>query len=41
MLFRESARGPEDLFYGNIGQDFIRQFEVMTLNFESMFVRFE
>ncbi|MBP2834173.1 retropepsin-like domain-containing protein [Aquimarina sp. U1-2] len=27
--------------YGNIGQDVIREFEAVTLNFESMFVHFE
>ncbi len=27
--------------YGNIGQDFIRQFETMIINFDKMFVRFE
>lgn len=28
-------------FYGNIGQDFIRQFSKMTINFKSMFIDFQ
>jgi len=40
-VFRESSLNNEDFFYGNIGQDVIQQFESMTLNFESMFIRFE
>lgn len=28
-------------FYGNLGQDLVRQFEKMTLNFESMSINFE
>lgn len=36
-LLLKTANG----FYGNIGQDFISQFDKMILNFESMFVRFE
>jgi hypothetical protein len=32
---------PDEFVYGNIGQDFIRQFETMTLNFDKMFIRFE
>lgn len=31
----------EENVYGNIGQDLIRQFDVMTLNFEQMFIRFD
>lgn len=35
--------GPEkrNLFYGNIGQDLIRQFDKMILNFDTMFIGFE
>jgi predicted aspartyl protease len=32
---------PEETLYGNIGQDLIRQFSSMTLNFKYMFLKFE
>lgn len=41
MTFREANRDHENLFYGNIGQDVIGQFETMTLNFEEMFILLE
>jgi hypothetical protein len=40
-LFTENVGREENLFYGNIGQDVIKQFTKMTLNFESMFIRFD
>lgn len=41
MVFKDTSHPHESAFYGNIGQDVIQQFDVMTLNFESMFIRFE
>ena len=41
MVFKDTSREHESLFYGNIGQDVVQQFDKMTLNFESMFIRFE
>lgn len=42
MLFKERiSRNDESPFSGNIGQDLIRKFEKMTINFESMFIKFE
>lgn len=32
---------PENLYLGNIGQDFITKFSKMTINFDQMFVRFD
>jgi hypothetical protein len=40
QLFREKLKGDE-VYPGNIGQDLIRKFSRMTLNFESMFIRFD
>ena len=31
----------EETVYGNIGQDLIRQFEKMTINFDRMFIKFD
>jgi hypothetical protein len=31
----------KETVYGNIGQDVIRQFDKMTLNFDQMFVKFD
>ena len=36
-VFTEKLRADE-FVYGNIGQDFIRRFETMTINFEKMFI---
>jgi predicted aspartyl protease len=41
QLFPEPLKAKEDDYYGNIGQDLIGQFDRMTLNFRSMFIRFE
>lgn len=41
MVFSKNIKETENYFYGNIGQDLIKQFKKMTLNFESMFIRFE
>lgn len=40
QLFREKLKDHE-VYPGNIGQDLIRKFSRMTLNFESMFIRFD
>src|SRR5690606_31319536 len=39
--FSENINGKENHFYGNIGQDVINKFERMTLNFESMYIKFD
>lgn len=39
-LFKEKLKA-EEFVYGNIGRDFIQQFESMTINFDKMFIRFE
>lgn len=40
QVLKEKIKKSETV-YGNIGQDLIRQFNSMTLNFEKMFIRFE
>ena len=40
-LFRESLDKNTDHFYGNIGEDVIKQFDKMILNFSSMAISFE
>jgi predicted aspartyl protease len=40
-LFGESLVQEKDYFYGNIGQDVIKQFGRLTINFSSMFIRLE
>ncbi|PST81818.1 hypothetical protein C7T94_18290 [Pedobacter yulinensis] len=40
-VFDESLNESKDHFYGNIGQDVIRQFDKMTLNFGLMFIAFK
>lgn len=40
MVFSDAGRDKERDYYGNIGQDFIRQFEHMTINFDTMYIRF-
>ena len=40
QLFKESLKN-DNFFPGNIGQDLIKKFDKMTLNFESMFIRFD
>ncbi|WP_181369435.1 retropepsin-like aspartic protease [Flavobacterium album] len=41
QLFTEKTDSEESHFYGNIGQDLIKQFQKMTINFSSMFVKFD
>lgn len=36
-----TAKIDKETVYGNIGQDLIRQFSKMTINFDQMFIRFE
>ena len=40
-VISEPFNDQKDNYFGNIGQDFIKQFDKMTLNFESMFLIFE
>lgn len=40
QLFNESLKN-DNYFPGNIGQDLIKKFDKMTINFESMFIRFD
>lgn len=40
-VLTESTTDDSQYFFGNIGRDLIYQFEAMTLNFESMSVKFE
>ncbi len=40
QLFKEKLKDDNN-FSGNIGQDLIGKFEKMTINFESMFIRFD
>ncbi len=37
----KEKRDKEENVYGNIGQDLIRQFNKMTLNFDKMFIKFD
>lgn len=39
-ILKEKIKSDEKV-YGNIGQDLIRQFDTMTLNFKHMFIKFE
>lgn len=41
QLFAENIGDNESHFYGNIGQDVIRQFQKMTINFDDMFIKFD
>ncbi|MEL1244412.1 retropepsin-like aspartic protease [Flavobacterium sp. DGU11] len=41
QLFTEKIDSEESHFYGNIGQDLIKQFQKMTINFSAMFVKFD
>jgi predicted aspartyl protease len=41
MVLQNNIKEDTDNFYGNIGQDLIGKFDKMTLNFETMFIRFE
>ncbi len=41
QLFSEKIGVEENHFYGNIGQDLIKQFSKMTISFRSMFVKFD
>ncbi|MGQ3089222.1 hypothetical protein, partial [Flavobacterium sp.] len=40
-LLTEAASDNDKFFYGNIGQDLIKQFDSMTISFRSMFIRFD
>lgn len=40
QLFKENIK-EDNSFYGNIGQDLIKKFSKMTLNFQDMFIRFD
>jgi len=40
QLFKEKIKD-DNYFLGNIGQDLIKKFDRMTINFESMFIRFD
>lgn len=41
MVLEENMAEELEYFYGNIGQDLIKKFDRMTLNFEAMFIRFD
>lgn len=41
QTFTENIGAKENLYYGNIGQDVIKQFHKMTLNFEYMYIKFD
>jgi hypothetical protein len=41
VVSRERLVTNGGIYYGNIGQDVIRQFEKMTINFEDSYVYFE
>lgn len=41
QLHKESIDEKDDFYYGNIGQDLIKQFSKMTINFNTMFIRFD
>lgn len=40
LLLKEKIKDNETV-YGNIGQDLIKQFDKMTMNFEKMFIKFD
>ena len=40
-IISESVNDESKYFYGNLGQDLIKQFERMTLDFKSMRITFE
>lgn len=41
QLFADDQEGDKKYYYGNIGQDIIRQFRQLTINFDDMYIRFE
>lgn len=41
FVLKEPLKQSEEFYYGNIGQDFIRKFDEMILNFEYMYIRFK
>lgn len=41
VLFAGNPKETSKEFYGNIGQDLIKKFDKMTINFEGMFIEFE
>ncbi len=41
MLFKENIKEEDNYLSGNIGQDIIKKFDKMTLNFEDMFIHFD
>lgn len=40
-ILTKSLMSNQENLYGNFGQDFMKKYKVMTVNFESMFIRFE
>jgi hypothetical protein len=40
-ILSDPIRDADKFFYGNLGQDLIRQFAAMTINFEAMSLTFE
>lgn len=40
-VFKENLAEDHEYFYGNIGQDLIKNFKSIAINFESMFIRFD
>lgn len=41
FVLKEPLKESEEFYYGNIGQDFIKKFDEMILNFEYMYIRFK
>lgn len=41
IVLKAEIKDDEEALYGNIGQDLIKKFEKMTLNFDSMFIKFD
>ncbi len=40
-LYTEDINPESEMFYGNIGQDLIRNFKKITINFRQMFIKFD
>jgi len=41
FVLKEPLKESEEYYYGNIGQDLIKKFDEMILNFEYMYIKFE
>ncbi|MFI5202882.1 MAG: retropepsin-like aspartic protease [Flavobacteriales bacterium] len=41
IVFKDKIKDEESDLYGNIGQDLIKKFQKLTLNFELMFIKFD